>query len=168
MTACSVALRLEHVHVALAGQEVLHGVSVAFTTGRWTSIVGPNGAGKSTLLKAMAGLLPLQGRVLIGDDVMSAGTAARESIALIKSAGAVPHAIAIALDRQEMATEKQADGTVQDVPHSAVQYVRGTLGMQVCTIAQLSDLLSYLSGQSNSALGAHLPKVQAYRDRYGV
>lgn len=111
---------------------------------------------------------PLQGRVLIVDDVMSAGTAARESIALIKSAGAVPHAIAIALDRQEMATEKQADGTVQDVPHSAVQYVRGTLGMQVCTIAQLSDLLSYLSGQSNSALGAHLPKVQAYRDRYGV
>jgi orotate phosphoribosyltransferase len=67
-----------------------------------------------------------------------------------------------------MATEKQADGTVQDVPHSAVQYVRGTLGMQVCTIAQLSDLLSYLSGQSNSSLGAHLPKVQAYRDRYGV
>ena len=111
---------------------------------------------------------PLQGRVLIVDDVMSAGTAARESIALIKSAGAVPHAIAIALDRQEMATEKQADGTVQDVPHSAVQYVRGTLGMQVCTIAQLSDLLSYLSGQSNSSLGAHLPKVQAYRDRYGV
>jgi len=111
---------------------------------------------------------PLQGRVLIVDDVMSAGTAARESIALIKSAGAVPHAIAIALDRQEMATEKQADGTVQDVPHSAVQYVRGTLGMQVCTIAQLSDLLSYLSGQSNSAMGAHLPKVQAYRDRYGV
>jgi orotate phosphoribosyltransferase len=42
------------------------------------------------------------------------------------------------------------------------------LGMQVCTIAQLSDLLSYLSGQSNSALGSHLPKVQAYRDRYGV
>ena len=111
---------------------------------------------------------PLQGRVLIVDDVMSAGSAARESIALIQSAGAVPHAIAIALDRQEMATEKQADGTVQDVPHSAVQYVQGTLGMQVCTIAQLSDLLSYLSGQSNSALGAHLPKVQAYRDRYGV
>ena len=111
---------------------------------------------------------PLKGRVLIVDDVMSAGTAARESIALIKAAGAIPHAVAIALDRQEMATEKQADGTVQDVPHSAVQYVRGTLGMQVCTIAQLSDLLSYLSGQSNSSLGAHLPKVQAYRDRYGV
>jgi orotate phosphoribosyltransferase len=111
---------------------------------------------------------PLKGRVLIVDDVMSAGTAARESIALIQAAGATPHAIAIALDRQEMATEKQADGSVQDVPHSAVQYVRGTLGMQVCTIAQLSDLLAYLSNQGGNALAEHLPKVQAYRDRYGV
>jgi orotate phosphoribosyltransferase len=106
--------------------------------------------------------------VLIIDDVMSAGTAARESIALIKAAGATPHAIAIALDRQEMATEKQADGSVQDVAHSAVQYVRGTLGMSVCCIAELSDLLAYLSTQSGSELGQHLPKVQAYRDRYGV
>ena len=99
---------------------------------------------------------------------MSAGTAARESIALIKTAGATPHAMAIALDRQEMATEKQADGSVQDVPHSAVQYVRGTLGMQVCCISQLSDLLSYLSKQDANAMGQHLPKVQGSRDRYGV
>ena len=111
---------------------------------------------------------PLQGRVLIVDDVMSAGTAARESIALIKAAGATPHAMAIALDRQEMATEKQADGSVQDVPHSAVQYVRNTLGMGVCCIAQLSDLLAYLSAQDGNEMGQHLPKVQAYRDRYGV
>ena len=111
---------------------------------------------------------PLQGRVLIVDDVMSAGTAARESIALIQAAGATPHAIAIALDRQEMATEKQPDGSVQDVSHSAVQYVRNTLGMQVCTIAQLSDLLAFLSSQSTPALLAHHGRVQAYRDRYGV
>jgi orotate phosphoribosyltransferase len=111
---------------------------------------------------------PLKGRVLIVDDVMSAGTAARESIALIQAAGATPHAIAIALDRQEMATEKQLDGTVQDVSHSAVQYVRNTLGMQVCTIAQLSDLLSFLSSQSTPVLLAHHSSVQAYRDRYGV
>ena len=65
--------------------------------------------------------------VLIVDDVMSAGTAVRESIALIQAAGATPHAVAIALDRQEMATEKQADGTVRDVSHSAVQYVRWPL-----------------------------------------
>ena len=111
---------------------------------------------------------PLKGRVLIVDDVMSAGTAARESIELINKAGATAHAIAIALDRQEMATEIQEDGTVQDVPHSAVQYVRNTLGMQVCCIAQLSDLLAYLSTQTGNEMGQHLPKVQAYRDRYGV
>ena len=115
---------------------------------------------------------PLQGRVLIVDDVMSAGTAARESIALIKAAGAVPHAVVIALDRQEMATEKQADGSTHDVPYSALQYVRKELGMQVCAIAKLEDLLAYL-GQSSKAdgaadLGQHLHNVQAYRDRYGV
>ena len=111
---------------------------------------------------------PLKGRVLIVDDVMSAGTAARESIELIKKAGATAHAIAIALDRQEMATEVQADGSVKDVQHSAVQYVRNTLGMSVCCIAELSDLLAYLSTQTGHQMGQHLPKVQAYRDRYGV
>jgi orotate phosphoribosyltransferase len=111
---------------------------------------------------------PLQGRVLIVDDVMSAGTAARESIELITKAGATAHAIAIALDRQEMATEVQADGSVKDVQHSAVQYVRNTLGMSVCCIAELSDLLAYLSTQTGNQMGQHLPKVQAYRDRYGV
>ena len=111
---------------------------------------------------------PLKGRVLIVDDVMSAGTAARESIALIQAAGATAHAVAIALDRQEMATEKQADGSTKDVPHSAVQYVRNTLGLQVCAIAKLEDLLAYLAALGGSELGQHLPKVQAYRDKYGV
>ena len=111
---------------------------------------------------------PLKGRVLIIDDVMSAGTAARESIALIKAAGATPHAVAIALDRQEMATETQADGSTRDVPYSAVQYVREQVGLQVCAIAELSDLLAYLSAQSGNAMGEHLVRVQAYLDRYGV
>jgi orotate phosphoribosyltransferase len=112
---------------------------------------------------------PLKGRVLIVDDVMSAGTAVRESIALIEQAGATAFGVAIALDRQEMATEVLADGSVQDVPHSAVQYVRDTLGLQVCAVAQLSDLLAYLGKQGETAtLAAHLPAVQAYRDRYGV
>ena len=105
---------------------------------------------------------PLKGRVLIIDDVMSAGTAARESIALIKAAGATPHAVAIALDRQEMATEKQADGS------TAVQYVRSVEGLQVCAIAELSDLLGYLGAQTDNAMGEHLARVQAYRERYGV
>ena len=111
---------------------------------------------------------PLQGRVLIVDDVMSAGTAARESIALIQAAGATPHAVAIALDRQEMATEKQADGSTHDVPYSAVQYVRHNLGLQVCAIANLDDLLAYLQTQSGDAMGEHRQRVQAYRARYGV
>ncbi|WP_298932816.1 orotate phosphoribosyltransferase [uncultured Ramlibacter sp.] len=106
---------------------------------------------------------PVRGRVLIVDDVMSAGTAVRESIAIIRSAGATPHAVAIALDRQEKATQ---DG--QDVDHSAVQFVRDQLGLQVCTIAQLSDLLQYLQHQGGTTLGEHYPQVLAYRDRYGV
>jgi orotate phosphoribosyltransferase len=111
---------------------------------------------------------PLKGRVLIVDDVMSAGTAARESIALIQAAGATPYAVAIALDRQEMATEKQADGSTRDVPYSAVQHVRQTLGLQVCAIATLDDLLGYLQTQSGDAMGGHRARVQSYRERYGV
>ena len=107
---------------------------------------------------------PLRGRVLIIDDVMSAGTAARESIALIQAAGATPHAVAIALDRQEKATENG-----HDVPHSAVQYVRHQLGLQVCAIATLADLLLYLSDAQGSAdMAAHHEKVLAYRQQYGV
>ena len=111
---------------------------------------------------------PLRGRVLIIDDVMSAGTAARESIALIRGAGATPHAMAIALDRQEMATEVGPDGTVRDVPYSAVQYVQRELGLAVCAIAKLDDLLQYLLQQDDSAVRAHRERVQAYRARYGV
>ena len=111
---------------------------------------------------------PLKGRVLIVDDVMSAGTAVRESIALIQAAGATPHAVVIALDRQEMATEVQADGRVQDVPYSAVQYVREQLGLQVCAIATLDDLVGYLQGQTTTGMAEHLAQVQAYRERYGV
>jgi orotate phosphoribosyltransferase len=105
---------------------------------------------------------PVHGRVLIVDDVMSAGTAARESIALIEAAGAKPHAVVIALDRQEKATENG-----QDVPWSAVQYVREKLQMQVCAIAKLDDLLQYLA-TSGSELGSHHAKVLAYRERYGA
>ena len=106
---------------------------------------------------------PLKGRVLIVDDVMSAGTAVRESIALIQAAGAVPHAVAIALDRQEKATENG-----QDVPYSAVQYVRNQLGLQVCAIARLADLLQYLSEHHSEGLAGHHERVLAYRQRYGV
>lgn len=111
---------------------------------------------------------PLQGRVLIVDDVMSAGTAARESIALIRAAGATPSAVAIALDRQEKATEIGADGAVRDVDHSAVQYVQRQLGLQVCAIARLDDLLQYLNEQPGGEIAAHRARVLTYRERYGV
>jgi orotate phosphoribosyltransferase len=111
---------------------------------------------------------PLQGRVLIVDDVMSAGTAARESIALIRAAGATPGAVAIALDRQEKATEVGADGAVRDVDHSAVQYVQRQLGLQVCAIARLDDLLQYLNDEPGGEIAAHRARVLAYRERYGV
>ena len=106
---------------------------------------------------------PLRGRVLIVDDVMSAGTAARESIALIRSAGATPHAVAIALDRQEKATENG-----NDVPYSAVQYVREQLGLKVCAIATLADLLLYLSHHGDGEMAPHHERVLAYRQCYGV
>lgn len=110
---------------------------------------------------------PLKGRVLIVDDVMSAGTAVRESIELIQQQGAIPHAVVIALDRQEMATEKQ-NGVIQDVPYSAVQYVKSQLGLEVCAVASLEDLLSFLNLSKDQALQAHLSHVQSYRAKYGV
>ena len=104
---------------------------------------------------------PLKGRVLIVDDVISAGTAVRESIALIQAAGATPHAVAIALDRQEKATENG-----QDVDWSAVQYVRDTLGLRVCAIAKLAHLLQHLGATDN--FSQFYAAVSAYRGRYGV
>jgi len=68
----TMALRVRDVHVSLAGQEVLHGIDMSFVSGRWTSIVGPNGAGKSTLLKALAGLLPVTGRIFLFDQELMA------------------------------------------------------------------------------------------------
>ena len=106
---------------------------------------------------------PLQGRVLIVDDVMSAGTAVRESIALIKAANATPAAVAVALDRQEKATEGG-----QDVPYSAVQFVQRQLGLQVCSIAKLGDLMQYLASHSGAGLDQAHQQVLAYRERYGV
>ena len=104
---------------------------------------------------------PLKGRVLIVDDVISAGTSVRESIALIRAAGATPAGVAIALDRQEKAAENGVD-----LPHSAVQWVQRELGLSVWAIAGLGDLLAFLQG--DAALAEHAGRVQAYRNRYGV
>ena len=106
---------------------------------------------------------PLRGRVVVVDDVISAGTSVRESVGWIRGAGAQPCALAIALDRQERAAEAGADK-----PYSAVQYVMAELGMQVVAVATLADLLEYLSGADASVFAAHANRVAAYRDRFGV
>ena len=106
---------------------------------------------------------PLCGRVVIVDDVISAGTSVRESIAIIKGAGAKAVGVAIALDRQEMSVQ---DGV--DQPWSAVQYITSRTGLRVASIATLADLLQYLAASSDAALAAYGPAVSAYRDRYGV
>jgi len=106
---------------------------------------------------------PLKGRVLVVDDVITDGGAKREARDIIAAAGAQPVGVAIAMDRQEKATE---DG--RDAAYSGVQYVEQQLGLQVCSIARLADLLQYLEQHSGGALGAWLPQVRAYRERYGI
>lgn len=102
---------------------------------------------------------PLAGRVLILDDVISAGTSVRESVALIRAAGAEPAGVVIALDRMERGTGEQ----------SAVQEVEATYGIPVIAVATLEDLIAYLSaGNEGADLAAHLEAVQAYRSRYGI
>jgi orotate phosphoribosyltransferase len=106
---------------------------------------------------------PVAGRVLIIDDVISAGTSVRESIAMITAAGATPCGVAIALDRQERAADNGVDAAF-----SAVQYVTRELHLPVVAIATLDDLLQVLQGGDDAALGAFAAPVQAYRQRYGV
>jgi len=106
---------------------------------------------------------PVAGRVLIVDDVISAGTSVRESIAMIRTAGATPCGVTISLDRQERASEGG-----RDAAWSAVQYVTRELQLPVVAIATLDDLLRYLRSADDPSLGAHAAPVQAYRDRYGV
>ncbi len=106
---------------------------------------------------------PVRGRVLIIDDVISAGTSVRESIGLIEAAGGTPSAVVIALDRQEKASDGGADA-----PWSAVQFVQQQLGLHVSAIATLADLLQVLQTTDAPALGAHAERVALYRARYGV
>lgn len=99
---------------------------------------------------------PLAGRVLIVDDVISAGTSVRESVELIRAAGATPAGVVIALDRQE-----RGQGEL-----SAVQEVTAQYGMPVVAVATLVDLIDYLAGHPE--LEQVLPAVRRYREQYGV
>jgi orotate phosphoribosyltransferase len=106
---------------------------------------------------------PLAGRVLIIDDVISAGTSVQESIAIIQAAGATPCGVAIALDRQEKAVDQRGER-----PYSAVQFVQQSLKLEVSAIATLHDLLQYLTQTQEPQLAQHTARVAAYRDKYGV
>lgn len=99
---------------------------------------------------------PLAGRVLIVDDVISAGTSVRESVELIRAAGATPAGVLIALDRME-----RGQGEL-----SAVQEVRRDYGIPVIAVASLADLMTYL--QQSAEFGAYRDAVALYRERYGV
>ena len=99
---------------------------------------------------------PLQGRVLIVDDVITAGTAIRESLALIRDAGATPAGVLIALDREE-----RGQGTLSAAQELGVEY-----GIPVFAITRLSDLLVYAADRPD--LAAHRQRLTAYRQRYGV
>src|SRR5271155_3967931 len=99
---------------------------------------------------------PLKGRVLIVDDVITAGTAVRESIDLIRSAGAHPAGVLLALDRQER-------GAVS--PLSAVQEGREQFGIPVIAVVSLSDLIHHMQRLGRAA---DLSSMQSYRDRYGL
>jgi orotate phosphoribosyltransferase len=106
---------------------------------------------------------PLKGRVVIIDDVISAGTSVRESVEIIRQAGATPSAVLIALDRMERS------GNATDVgDSSAVQNVEKEFGMPVVSIANLASLMSFLEFSQSSDLQKHLPAVKAYRDQYGI
>lgn len=98
---------------------------------------------------------PLQGRVLIIDDVISAGTSVRESISIITAAGAKPAGVAISLDRQE-----RGQGST-----SAIQEVEQTYSIPVTNIVTLADLVEYLSTQENAS--ASLPAIRDYQAQYG-
>ncbi|NOQ90336.1 MAG: orotate phosphoribosyltransferase [Gammaproteobacteria bacterium] len=98
----------------------------------------------------------LSGKVLIVDDVITAGTAIREAVEIIQAEGAKTSAVLIALDRQE-----KGKGEL-----SAIQEVNRDYGVEVFSIITMADLIDYLAGQSS--FGQHLAAMEGYRSQYGV
>jgi len=125
-----------------------HGIDVPFAFNRKEA--KDHGEGGSIVGSA------LKGRVLIVDDVISAGTSVRESIDIIQAAGAQPAGVIIALDRQEKGQDDR----------SAVAEVEQNFGIPVASIVRLADLIGYLEAQSGSP--ETLAAIRAYRERYGT
>ncbi|TAG46625.1 MAG: orotate phosphoribosyltransferase [Betaproteobacteria bacterium] len=99
---------------------------------------------------------PLTGRVVIVDDVVTAGTSVRESVAIIREHGATPAGVLVMVDRMERGTGEQ----------SAVQQVQLEYNIPVIAIATLNDVMALVS--ADPALAAHQPKIEQYRAQYGV
>jgi len=99
---------------------------------------------------------PLAGRVLIIDDVISAGTSVRESVEIIRQAGATAAGVAIALDRRERG----------ETPVSAVQEVEKAFNLRVASIVSLDDLIAYLEDKAGGK--RYLDAIKAYRAQYGA
>lgn len=106
---------------------------------------------------------PLAGRVLVVDDVITAGTAIRESVEIIRAAGATPAGVALALDRQE----RGRDAGGADLPESAVQEVGRLYGVPCVSILSLTDLIETLRNGDGLLPREQLAAMEAYRSRYG-
>ncbi len=100
---------------------------------------------------------PVKGRVLILDDVITAGTAIGEAVSMIRAVGATPAGVVVSLDREEVGGSSRL---------SAIQEVQQKLSIPVRAIVTLTDLIEHLEG--NAEFGSYLPAVRAYRNRYGV
>ena len=100
----------------------------------------------------------LAGRVMVIDDVITAGTAIREAAEIISSNGAQLAGIAVAMDRQEKGTGEL----------SAIQEIEQQYQIKIVSIITLQDIITYLQNAENSALGSYLEAVNAYRQEYGV
>ena len=139
--------------VALASHPAMSGRDVPFAYNR--KEVKDHGEG-GVLVGA-----PVQGKVVIIDDVITAGTSVRESVDIIRAAGAEPAAVLIAMDRMERAG---AEGALS--PHSAVQEVQNLYGLPVISIASLDDIMALLRERHDFA--QYQDAVTTYRDRYGI
>lgn len=100
---------------------------------------------------------PLNGRVLIVDDVITAGTATREAVGIIRTAGATPAGILVAIDREEIGTNTRL---------TTVRQIETQLGIPVRSIVSFTDLVEHMEG--NSAFAERVPAMRAYRERYGA
>ena len=110
----------------------------------------------------------LHGNVVIIDDVITAGTSIGQSVAAIKAAGAMPHSVVIALDREEVA-DQDTDENGSEKKLTAVQYVQKEYDIPVHAIINLQDLIDYLEAKKSvDSFNAVASDIQTYREQYGI